>query len=250
MLEKNICFLDLETTGVNTSVDRIVEISIIKTNKQLKEIDRFYALVNPLIPIPEEVIAIHGIDEDLLIKAKAKPFKEIAQSIIDFTDGCDLAGFNLFKFDLPLLVTEFTRCDMLFDYLTKRKFDMMTIFMRNNKRDLAAAYNFYTGKIHNTQHTAEGDVEATIEVFKKQIEVHDLNMTSEELEKYSNYDKEIVDLASKFTKDDKGVIYFNFGKNKNIPCLDDKAYLQWMAGQDFTPDVLFIVQSLLHNKKI
>jgi DNA polymerase-3 subunit epsilon len=165
-----LCFFDLETTGTNISNDRIIEIAVIKVTPQ-GEVIRKTNLVNPTVPIPPESSIFHGIyDEDV----KDKPtFKEVAKDYARFLEGCDLAGFNILKFDVPMLVEEFLRADVEFDYSRKRIIDAQRIFHLMEKRTLKAAYQFYCGKNLVDSHSAEADTEATMEVLVAQIERYD-----------------------------------------------------------------------------
>ena len=165
-LKNPLAFFDLETTGINITNDRIVEISILKVFPDGKE-EILTSLVNPSIPIPLESSLIHGIYDD---KVKDAPlFKDIAKSIFKFLEGCDLAGFNILKFDVPLLVEEFLRIGLNFDISKRKLIDAQKIFHLMEKRNLSAAYKFYCGTTLENAHSAEADTRATYEIFQKQI---------------------------------------------------------------------------------
>ena len=169
-LKRPIVFFDLETTGVDTSKDRIVEISMIKIMPDGEEITRTRKL-NPTIPIPPEATAVHGITDD---DVKDEPtFQQVAKSLAQFIQGCDFGGFNSNRFDLPVLVEEFLRAGVDVD-LKRRKFiDVQNIFHKKEQRTLVAAYKFYCDRDLNDAHSAEADTRATYEVLKAQIERYD-----------------------------------------------------------------------------
>ena len=182
-LKNPLAFFDLETTGVNTIKDRIVEISIIKIMPNGDE-KTYTKRINPTIPIPKQASEVHGIYDD---DVKNQPtFKEVAKEIARFIEGCDLAGFNSNKFDIPLLAEEFLRAGVDID-LRKRKFiDVQTTFHKMEQRTLSAAYKFYCNKDLNNAHSAEADTRATYEILKAQIEKYnELENSVEFLSKFS-----------------------------------------------------------------
>jgi DNA polymerase-3 subunit epsilon len=225
----------LETTGINIVKDRIVEISYVKVFPNGKE-EVKTRRINPEMPIPAESTAIHGItDEDV---KDCPTFKEIAKSLAAQIEGCDLAGFNSNRFDIPLLVEEFLRAGVDID-LNKRKFvDVQTIFHKMEQRTLAAAYKFYCDKSLENAHSAEADTYATYEVLKAQLDRYpelknDIDFLSDFSAKTRN-----VDFAGRIVLNDKDVEVFNFGKYKGRPVADvlrtDIGYYSWMMGGDFT----------------
>src|SRR5437879_2556839 len=157
-----LCFFDIEATGINVANDRIIEIAVIKVMPN-GDVQRKTNLLNPTIPIPVESTAIHGItNEDI----KDKPtFKEVAREYARFFEGADLAGFNILKFDVPMLVEEFLRADVEFDYSRKKIVDSQKIFHLMEKRTLSAAYKFYCQKDMVNAHSAESDTQASMEVL-------------------------------------------------------------------------------------
>ena len=248
-LKNPLCFFDLEATGISIANDRIVEIAMIKLMPNGETLRKVYK-VNPTIPIPPESTAIHGIsDQDV----KDKPtFKEIAKECAKFLEGADLSGFNILKFDVPLLVEEFLRVDVEFDYKRKKIIDAQRIFHFMEKRTLSAAYKFYVNKEIENAHSAEADTEATIEVLKAQVEKYDgqdvtdglgkkigviLN-DMEALDKLSTSQQ--VDLAGRMVFNQKGVEVFNFGKHRNKPVTDilkqEPSYYDWIMKGDFPLD--------------
>ena len=165
-LKNPLAFFDLETTGINITHDRIVEISILKVHPNGRE-ERRTDLVNPGMPIPIESSLIHGIyDKDV---ANAPHFKDIAKSLATYLTGCDLAGFNVLKFDVPVLVEEFLRADVNFDVSKRKMIDAQKIFHLMEKRNLSAAYKFYCNKTLENAHSAEADTQATYEILLRQI---------------------------------------------------------------------------------
>lgn len=229
-----MAIFDLETTGVNQATDRIVEISILRVETNHSETSRTQR-VNPTIPIPAEATAIHGIsNEDV---RDAPTFKMIAVEIADFFNGCDLAGFNSNRFDLPLLVEEFLRADVPFKFDNRNLVDAQKIFHKMEERTLSAAYKFYCSKNLIDAHTAEADVRATYEVLKAQVERYE-NLPNDmvELHKFSS-DGPIVDVARRLKMDGHGRVVFNFGKHKGRPVEEvlrkEAPYYDWIMRSDF-----------------
>lgn len=233
-LKNPIVFFDLETTGINIANDRIVEISILKIDTDGKEEVKTMR-INPEIPIPQKTSEIHGIyDEDV---KDAPTFKEVARQLATFMEGCDLAGYNSNKFDIPLLAEEFIRAEVDFD-MTKRKFiDVQTIFHKMEKRTLEAAYKFYCDRNLDDAHSAEADTRATYEVLKSQLDRYsDLKNDMEWLSKFSAHNRN-ADFAGRIIFNEKGVEVFNFGKYKGKPVTEvldtDPGYYAWMINGDF-----------------
>jgi DNA polymerase-3 subunit epsilon len=240
-LKNPLVFFDLETTGINVASDRIVEISWLKILPSGQEISHTQ-LVNPTIPIDPRATAIHGIsDEDV----KDKPtFKEIAKSLVRELEGCDLAGYNSNKFDIPLLAEEFLRAEVDFD-MSRRKFiDVQVIFHKMEQRTLSAAYKFYCEKDLAEAHTAEADTRATYEILKAQLDRYgDLENSVEFLSGFSAQ-KRNVDFAGRIILNERDVEVFNFGKYKGEPVEEvlrkDPGYFGWILNGDFP----------LHTKKV
>ncbi|MCE2615475.1 MAG: exonuclease domain-containing protein [Phocaeicola sp.] len=235
-LRNPLVFFDLETTGTNVSLDRIIEICYLKVFPNGNDVAKTMR-INPGMHIPEESTAIHGIkDEDV---ANCPTFKEVAQEIANDIEGCDIAGFNSNRFDVPVLVEEFLRADVDID-MTKRKFvDVQVIYHKLEQRTLSAAYKFYCHKNLDDAHSAEADTRATYEVLKAQLDLYpnvlenDISFLSE----YSSFTKN-VDFAGRIIYDDKGIETFNFGKYKGHHVMDvlkrDPGYYSWILGGDFT----------------
>jgi DNA polymerase-3 subunit epsilon len=248
-LRNSLCFFDLETTGTNITHDRIIEIAVIKLTPS-GEVLRKSSLLNPTIPIPAESAAIHGItDADV----QGKPtFKEMAKEYARFFEGADLAGFNILKFDIPILVEEFLRAGVEFDYTRKKIIDAQRIYHLMEKRTLSAAYRFYLNKDLVDSHTAEADTEAAMQVLMAQLERYDNQPVTDGMGKKIGEIKndmdalallttsDLVDLAGRMMKDQQGEVHFNFGKHKGKKVLDvlrnEPSYYDWMMNGDFPLD--------------
>lgn len=234
-LRNPLVFFDLETTGISIVRDRIVEISFVKVSPNGKE-ESYTRRVNPGMPIPPESTAIHGITDD---DVKDCPvFKEIAKSLAVQIEGCDLAGYNSNRFDIPMLAEEFLRADVDID-LNRRKFvDVQTIFHKMEQRTLGAAYKFYCDKSLENAHTAEADTIATYEVLKAQLDRYpDLKNDVAYLSQFSSFNDN-VDFAGRMIYNDKGEEIINFGKYKGRLVTEvlktDPGYYAWIMNGDFT----------------
>ena len=233
-LTKPLCFFDLETTGINISKDRIVEISILKVNPDGTEESKTW-LVNPEMPIPKEVTAIHGIsDEDI---ADKPTFNTLAKEVYNMIKDSDLAGFNSNRFDIPLLAEEMLRADIDFDMKNSLAIDVQTIFHKMEQRTLSAAYKFYCDKSLENAHSAEADTNATFEVLKAQITKYDeLENDSKFLAEFSSRNK-FADFAGFIAYNKKGEECFSFGKHKNKTVVEvlekEPGYFGWLLNADF-----------------
>lgn len=250
-LKRPIVFFDLETTGTNVTQDRIVEISMVKMLPDGKEPVKDTRRVNPGIKIPTEATAIHGIsDEDV---ADCRTFKEMAKEIAQFFTGCDIAGFNSNKFDLPMLSEEFSRAGVYFDFTKHRFIDVQTIFHKKEQRTLVAAYRFYCDKDLENAHSAMADTMATFEVLEAQLERYsDLPTDVEQLSIYSSQNRN-VDLMGRLIYNDEGKEVINFGKYKGKLAEEvlrrDPGYFSWILGGDFpqnTKDVFTRIKMRCH----
>jgi DNA polymerase III subunit epsilon len=233
-LNRPLIFFDLETTGINVSKDRIVELTILKIIPNGEEMMKTWR-INPTIPIPEKASKMHGIyDQDV----KDKPtFAEMAREINSFIDNSDLAGYNSNKFDVPLLLEEFLRADVDFDIKKRRLVDVQVIFFKKEPRNLSAAYRFYCNKDLINAHSSEADVKATYEVFKAQIERYDdLKNDVAFISKFSSQ-MNTADFAGMviYNEDNKEV--FNFGKHKGLTVEEifkkEPGYYSWIMNADF-----------------
>ncbi|MEC5158658.1 3'-5' exonuclease [Chryseobacterium sp. MP_3.2] len=233
-LHKPLCTFDLETTGINISKDRIVEICILKVNPDASRESKTW-LVNPEMLIPKESSAIHGITDE---KVKDAPtFREIAPKIQEMISGCDLAGFNSNRFDVPLLAEEFLRVGLDFDLNKFKLVDAQTIFHKMEQRNLSAAYKFYCGKTLENAHSAEADVLATFEVLDAQVgRYEDLPKDVAGLSDFSFHSK-FADLAGMIHFDENNKEIFAFGKYKGQKVKEvfqkDLGYYAWIQNADF-----------------
>ena len=246
-LTKPIAFFDLETTGIKVATDRIVEICIHRVNVDNSTQTRTIR-INPCIPIPPEVTAIHGItDEDV---KDCPPFKMVARELAHFLENCDLAGFNSNHFDIPLLVEEFLRAGIDFDLKGRRFVDVQNIFHKMEPRNLSAAYRFYCEKELINAHSAEADTMATYEILKAQLDhyadvsfrdrkgsvsqpiVNDIKALSD-----FSFGMNNVDLIGHIVYNEKNVEVFNFGKHKGKAVAkvlkDEPSYYDWMMKGEF-----------------
>jgi DNA polymerase-3 subunit epsilon len=248
-LKNPLVFFDLETTGINITQDRIIEIGMVKMMPN-GDVVRKSNVVNPGVPIPLESSVIHGIyDADV----KDKPtFKEVAKEYAKFLEGADLGGFNILKFDIPMLVEEFLRNGVEFDFTRKKIIDAQKIFHLMEKRTLSAAYKFYCNKDIQEAHTAEADAEASMEVLIAQVERYiDQHVTDGLGKKLGEIKNDMdmlskitatdtVDLAGRMIRNDKGEEVFNFGKHKSKVVIavlkQEPSYYDWIMNGDFPLD--------------
>ena len=232
-LKKPLAFIDLETTGVNPGIDRIVEIAIVKIlTDGTKSIKR--KLINPEISIPKGASDIHGITDQMVKDAPV--FKQVAQELKQMLDGCDIAGYNSNRFDIPLLMEEFLRAQVDFDMRGRKLLDVQNIFHKMEPRTLGAAYKFYCNKTLEGAHGAEVDASATHEILEAQLERYkELGGTIDSILKVIGEDQ-IVDFARRFVMEN-GIEVFNFGKFKGRPVADvlksEPQYYDWMMKGDF-----------------
>jgi DNA polymerase-3 subunit epsilon len=233
-LRKPLVILDLETTGVSITSDRIVEISAMKVGPAVGE-EWLTMRLNPGIPISAEATRIHGItDADV---ANEPHFKDVAKRIASFLEGCDLAGFNSMKFDIPILCEEFLRVNVDFDPARHRYVDVQVIFHKKEQRTLSAAYKFYCDRELENAHSAKADAAATYEILKAQLDRYpDLENDIEKLSSFSAFNNN-ADLAGRIVFNEQGIEVFNFGKHKGKPVVqvfkEEPSYFSWMMNGDF-----------------
>ncbi len=233
-LNRPIAFLDLETTGVSLSTDRIVEIAIIKIHPDgSRQVKR--KLLNPQMPIPKVTTEIHGITDEMV--KDAPTFKQAANEIKVFIENCDLGGYNSNRFDIPILMEEFLRVGLDVDLSKRKMIDVQHIFYTMEPRTLTAAYKFFCEKELVDAHSAEADVSATIDVFLAQLKRYqNLGDSIESVLEVIGEEK-IVDYARRFSFDTKGVEIFNFGKFKGRSVGEvlkaEPQYYDWMMRGDF-----------------
>lgn len=235
-LKRPIVVFDLETTGVNVTTDRIVEISTVKLCPGQTEPEVKTRRLNPEMHIPEEATAVHHItDADV---ADCPRFKQIAKNLAKYLEGCDIAGFNSNRFDIPMLDQEFQRADVDFDFSKARFIDVQTIFHKKEPRNLTAAYRFYCGKELEGAHSADADTMATYEVLLAQLERYpDLPDNVEELADFASQNRN-VDFMGRLVYDDKKREVINFGRYKGQLAEEvlkkDPGYYGWIMQGDFT----------------
>jgi DNA polymerase-3 subunit epsilon len=247
-LDRPLAFFDIETTGLSVTADRIIELALIRLSPQgdvLERVRRF----NPEMPIPADATRIHGItDQDVADEA---PFCRRARSLAELLDPCDLAGFNIRRFDVPFLVAEFQRCGVDFDAHGRRIIDMQQIFHREEPRDLSAAARFYLGREHEEAHTALGDIRTTAAVLAAQYERYpELPRDLGGLHAYCDEIRAYLTEAERWFGIEDGRRIFRRGKHKGRfleeVAQNEPDYLYWMLGADeMSPDVLRIVRDVL-----
>lgn len=233
-LRKPLVILDLETTGVNIASDRIVEFSALKVSPGGAE-EWLTLRLNPGIPISPEATRIHGIsDADV---ANEPHFKDVAKRIAAFLEGCDLAGFNSMKFDIPILSEEFLRVNVDFNPARHRYVDVQVIFHKKEQRTLSAAYKFYCNMELENAHSSKADTAATYEILKAQLDRYpDLENDIDKLSAFSAFNSN-ADLAGRIVFNEQGQEVFNFGKHKGKPVeqvfREEPSYYSWMMNGDF-----------------
>lgn len=235
-LKRPLAIFDLETTGLNITKDRIVEIAVIKVNPDGSE-EHFTKRVNPEIPIPEETSLIHGIyDADV---KDAPTFAQIADELVTFLGNADLVGYNSNKFDIPVLSEELLRVGNQFDVSNRKFIDVQNIFHKMEQRTLAAAYLFYCDKKIENAHNALADTSATWEVLKAQLGKYD-NL-EKDVDFLSDFSKggnlSNLDFAGRLAVNENGEAVYNFGKNKGKTIreisISEPGYYGWMLNADF-----------------
>jgi DNA polymerase III subunit epsilon len=240
-LSRPIAFIDLETTGVTISTDRIVELAIVKIMPDGTRIAK-RRLINPQMPIPQVTSDIHGITDEMV--KDAPTFKQLSNEIKQFLENCDLGGYNSNRFDIPLLMEEFLRAEVDVDLRTRRMVDVQHIFYSMQPRTLSAAYEFFCHKELVDAHSAEADINATIEVLEAQLGKYEKLGTTVDSILNCIGEEKIIDYARRFAYNDKGEEVFNFGKYKSMTTENvfkkDPQYYDWMMKGDFP----------MHTKKI
>lgn len=246
-LKRPLVFFDLETTGIDIAVDRIVEIALIRIEPNGTE-KIYEKRINPGIPIPPQVTEIHGISNADV--ANSPTFKEVAKEVAKHLEGSDLAGYNSNKFDIPLLAEELLRAGVDFDLRRCRFVDVQNIFHKMEKRTLVAAYKFYCNSELENAHSALADTRATYDILKAQLDLYKEipyedtkgNKTLavvndvEELSKFSSQTQN-VDFAGRIILNEQGKPVFSFGKYKGIPVTEvfekDQGYYSWILNNNF-----------------
>ena len=253
-LKKSICFFDLETTGISITKDRIVEISILKVNPDGSEEKKTW-LVNPEMPIPPQVVAVHGITNEKV--ANAPTFNTLAKEVNTWIKDSDLGGFNSNRFDIPLLAEEMLRAGIDFDMKNRQSVDVQTIFHKMEQRTLTAAFKFYCDRSLEDAHSAEADTMATYEVLKAQLDRYeDLENDTKFLADFSSR-KKLADFAGFIAYDKDGDECFSFGKHKGKKVTEilekEPGYFGWLLSADFplyTKKVLTAIKLRAFNNKL
>ncbi|HLT95132.1 MAG TPA: 3'-5' exonuclease [Membranihabitans sp.] len=256
-LERDLVFLDIESTGLHVIHDRIIQLALIKYTKDHTAPQEYAVLVNPGREISAESISIHGITPEMV--ADKPYFKDIAQNVHDFIGDADLAGYNSNKFDVPMLMEELDRAGIPLDMTDRRTIDVMRIFTKMEPRNLAAALQFYTGEILEDAHDALEDVRATVKVLQGQLKKYEhtpyndgegnisypIRNDIQALHEFTT-DLRYADVTQKLRYDLEGRVVFNFGKYNGQPVgkhlYQDRQYLGWMLSKDFSYQVKDIIQ--------
>jgi len=260
-LERDLCFFDVESTGLSVVRDRILQIAIIKYFKNGDEPKELTMLINPGIPISEEAMNVHGITPKML--SNKPTFARVADELFNFIGNADLAGYNSNRFDVPMLMEEFARVGIEFSMDRRRTIDVQRIFYKMEPRTLSAALKYYTGKSIENAHDALADVKATVDVLKGQLEMYkdvdlvdgDGNVTERPvqndmklLHEFTTDDK-MIDATMKLKYNHEGVIIFNFGKYNGKPAAkvlyEDRNYYNWILNKEFSSQVKQLVKKLL-----
>jgi DNA polymerase III subunit epsilon len=233
-LKKPLAVIDIEATGNNVATDRIVEIAIVKLLPDgARTVKR--KLLNPGIEIPQAIVDIHGISNDMV--KDAPTFKQVAQELKQYLDGCDLACYNAYRLDVPILVEEFIRADVDFDMKSRKVVDVQKIYHQMEQRNLAAAYKFYCDKTLDGAHGAEVDATATAEILFAQVERYPQLGNSLDTVIKAVGEDQIIDFARRFVYNEKGLEVFNFGKHKGRTVADvlkaEPQYYDWMMKGEF-----------------
>ena len=249
-LSRPIAVIDLETTGTDIETARIVSIGIVFIGEDGKVGRAEELLVNPGIPIPSEASAVHGITDEMV--SGCPIFREQSESILAKLRGCDLAGFNIEKYDLPILRKEFARAGVVGAFVDAKVIDTMVIYHKNVRRDLSAAVQYYLNRSHEGAHSAIDDAKATAEILLAQVQLYNLPTNTVEIDAYCHEKpRGFIDQEGQFIWKDN-IAVLNFGKMKGVSLKDladqNQAYLRWMLEQTFTDEVKIIVQNALEGR--
>ena len=262
-LTRDLCFFDLESTGLNVMRDRILQIAIVKYFAKDREPEELSMLINPGIPISEEAMRVHGITPKDV--ANKPTFQQVAQKIYDFIGNADLAGYNSNRFDVPMLQEEFARAGIDFDIESRRIIDIQRIFYKMEPRNLRAALRFYCNRELENAHDAMADVKATIAVFEGQLSRYEgQDYVDDDGKVFQNPIRNDMQAVFEFTKDEKvlditqrlrltpeGEVVFNFGKYVGRPVaqtlVEDRQYYYWIMNKEFSVQVKKLVKKLVED---
>ena len=252
-LDRPLVVFDIESTGINPRADRIIELSVIKLMPPKGDHQITNYLLNPSIPIPPESTAIHGIKPE---DVAGKPlFRDIAPDLFKLLEGCDFGGYNIIRFDIPMLIEEFQRASINFNMAGRRVVDAQRIYHKREPRDLKAALKFYCQELFLEGHRAEADALATVRVLEGQFARYsDLPRNLDDLDKYCDLrDPSWVDRDGKLRWQNREIT-INFGKNKGRTLSElakvDRNFLKWILKSDFATDTKEIVNKILNGEKI
>ena len=238
-----IVFLDIESTGVDTESDRIIEITLAVFDSLGAEEPETHR-INPGIPIPAEATEVHGITDAGV--ADAPKFAELADELLEDLSGVDYGGFNIVGFDLPILEAEFKRCGIAFDWTQAHIADGYAIMCQQEPRSLEGALMFYCEQPLEGAHGSRADVNAAIAVVAAQAERYGIELT-EELDTAGRR-PEWADRAGKFQWNSAGVLVFGFGKHIGKPISHDLEYLEWMMRKDFPSDTKSLISETIAGR--
>lgn len=248
---KPIVFIDLETTGTSTTKDRIVELAMKKMYAINKPGELKTIVVNPGIPIPKGASDVHGFTDEM-VKDKPK-FIQYAKAVFEELRGCDIAGYNIRNFDLPLLFEEFARCGINWPLGDEKIFDSCNIFKIQEPRTLEAAVKFYCNRSIEDAHTAGGDVDSTIDVFFSQLQRYPdlISLSTDELDIFCTNGQKVLDVAGKIAVDAEGHPVYNFGKDSGKRLRDNPGFGQWMlkADSDFPTNTKNVVRAIIYKTR-
>lgn len=248
-LTRPLVFFDLETTGVNIMKDRIIEICGIKVFPDGREKQMYLKRFNPGFRMGPEVIAVHGITNEML--EDEPTFQSCVQEIVEFFSDCDLGGYNIIRFDVPLLVEEILRCGVsTIPFQDAKYVDCMTVWHKMEARTLANAAKYFTGESLVNAHSAKADTEATVKIFEGQLakygslgdvkSIHDMSMNGVEQ----------IDYDGKFKRNKQGELIFTFGTNKDKKVADNHGMLNWMLDKDFTEHTKLTARKILSGELV
>lgn len=246
-LKRSLVLFDVETTGLNVFTDRIIQISTMKFVPGREQPNVCTVMMNPGIPIPAEATSIHHITDEQVKGLRG--FAHFAMDLEEIFTSSDVGGYNVSRFDLPMLAEEFRRCNIAFPAPGTRIIDVQSIWTVKERRTLDAAVRFYCGREHCDAHDAEADVRAAAAVLESQLERYtDLNGSVEELHALC-FPQEMVDFGGKLKKNGQGQTVWAFGKNLGKPVKADPDYARWVLTKDFPPETKRIIEEILRGKR-
>ena len=252
-MKKEYIGFDIESTGTSTTKDRIVSISIIIVDEYLYTIGKKKFLINPTIPIPKEATEVHGITNEMVVNQPT--FKDLSTIIYNLFFGKTLIGYNIKKFDIPLLIEELLRCEITLDVPKNKIIDACVIFHKNEPRTLGGALKFYCGYTNkqleeSDLHDAENDNEKTLEVLRSQLFFYDYtSLEQARLFCQNEFEKEnFVDFEGKIVLNEHGVACYSFGKDKGKSIKENPGFGEWMLRQDFSNNTKNVIISIINSK--